>query len=120
MIPRRSRRAGFLAASILALCGLAAVALGGCGGGGGGHFVAFGTIEVENHVDSFWGIDSVEVEGTFGPLFHYDVFLAPGEFVDIDVDPDDYDIWLFWSNGDVDLYQRFVAAGELEFIIGLN
>ncbi len=119
MTVRSSCRGRVLSTALAALLLVAVLAVPGCGGGGG-HFVAVGTIEVENHVDSFWGIDSVEIQGTFGPTFHYDVFLAPGEFVDIDVDPDDYDIWLFWSNGDVDLFQRFVAAGEIEFIVGLN
>ncbi len=114
--PRLSR--WFSACLLAALCSTLAAA--GCGGGGHRRFCDFGTIEVINDCGSFWGIDDVEVEDSFGFTVLYEVFLAPCEGVAIDVDPDDYEIRLFWSNGDVDFYDRFVGTCEIETIVGFN
>ena len=93
----------FLAPALLALAALAAT---GCGGGGYGGFggAASGSLEIQNDPFSSEGIDAIEVSVPYGPVDHYDLFLAPGENDFVDLYPDAYDVDVLWSDGSVDTY----------------
>ena len=98
---------------------LAAFPAAGCGGGGYGG--PAGTLEVQNDSLSSEGIDAVEVSTLFGPVDHFDVFLAPGESTFIDLIPDDYDVVLLWSDASVDTFPGVsVFDGDTTTVTGSN
>ena len=118
-LPHAPRRLGFL---VLAVAMSATfLTLPGCGGGYGGYYDPYyGTLEVINDVDSSWGIDAVEVTAIFGPTEGFGVYLAPGDGWDVDLEPDDYEIRLLWSNGDEDVYYEWIGDGDWVTIVGWN
>ena len=98
---------------------LAAFPAAGCGGGGYGG--PAGTLEVRNDFASVEGIDAVEVSTPFGPVDHFDVFLAPGEGTFIDLVPDVYDVDLLWSDASVDtVFAVDIFDGETTLVTGSN
>ena len=105
-----------------ALAGLLALSLPGCGGGGYGFYAPVGgTLEVRNSSFSFEGIDAVEVSQPFGPVDHFNVYLAPGERDFIDLIPDSYDVDLLWSDGSVDSFFGIdIYDGSTTVVTGNN
>jgi hypothetical protein len=110
-----------LASRLLVFAGLLALALTGAAcGGHHHHHHAEGTIEVLNDCGSAFGIDTIEIEDSFGFVIVDDVFLDPCESVLYDLDEDDYEIRVFWSNDDVFVYHEFLSDGEFVTIDALN
>ena len=100
----------------LVLVGLFAA---GCGGGGGGG--PRGTLEVRNDPASFNGINAVEVTPPFGPVEHFDTFLAPGTSFFVDLFPDSYDVELFWSDSTTHMFPGVgVFDGSTTVVTGTN
>ena len=117
-LPRLLRRRAARLAIPAALL-LAALPAAGCGGGWFGG--PAGTLEVQNDALSFEGIDAVEVSTPFGPVDHFDVFLAPGESTFIDLDPDVYDVDLLWSDSTIDtVFGVEVFDGTTSTVTGSN
>ena len=99
---------------------LAAIPAVGCGGGGY-YGPPAGTLEVRNSPSSFEGIDAVEVSTPFGPIDHFDVFLAPGEREFIDLVAGGYDVDLLWSDNWVDtIYAVGIYDGTTTTVTGVN
>ena len=117
-----SSLARLLARKVLApaILVLAAIPATGCGGGGYGYGPG-GTLEVRNDPGSFEGVEAVEVSTPFGPIDHFDVFLAPGERDFIDLIPDVYDVDLLWSDSSVDtIYAVDIYDGSTTVVTGSN
>ena len=105
--------------ALLAVVLVAAVAVSGCGGNSFAPLA--GTLEVHNSAASFFGIDAVEISVPFGPVDHHDVFLAPGQSFVIDLQPDSYDIDLYWSDGSTESYTSYdINDGDYRVITGFN
>lgn len=104
----------------VALLLMAALPAAGCGGGGGWSGPG-GTLEVRNDPGSFEGIDAVEISTPFGPVDHFDVFLAPGEVEFIDLIPDSYDVDLLWSDATFDTFLGIdIFDGLTTVVTGFN
>ena len=112
-VRRLARSAAAAALVLFALCAFA------CGGGGGGG--PRGTLEVRNDPASINRIDAVEVTPPFGPVEHFDTFLAPGESFFVDLFPDSYDVELFWSDSTTHLVTGVdIFEGTTTTVTGFN
>jgi hypothetical protein len=112
---------GFSRVGRAAVLAVLAVAVAACGGHGWHHVEPYGTLEVENDPFSFEDLEAVELWQGYGPIDHYDLWLAPGDVDWIDLVPGLYDMDLLWSDGWVDtLYDVEIVDGWVTTVTGFN
>jgi hypothetical protein len=103
------------------LLAAAPAALAACGGGEAYVWDPSGTLVVENDFDSWEGIEQVVVTDPWGDSDVFDVWLAPGDWTDFELLPDDYDVELVWSDGWVDEFWGVPVFEDEETVVtGLN